>query len=173
MLSNLHPFSRSRFGPLSLVLVLVLMASRAGNAQQDPESEANVIQFQLDSLKREVSKRILSDVDKKEIRSCDRDKAQFLKQCRVLETEYPEVEKRLNEAKLGNGDPNSPAIQSLMEKKFILEKTCDDRFSADPRGKQCQSGEKKREVELNKALTKDSQYQKLLKKSQTKPSEHL
>jgi hypothetical protein len=117
-------------------------------------------QMTLDSLRRAITKRILTDGDKKEIRACEREKSQFLKDCRLAETGTAELERKINEAKLNSADPNAPEIQALLEKKFALEKTCDDRFSATKRGKQCLSGEKKRQKALEKALKEDKDYQK-------------
>jgi hypothetical protein len=130
----------------------------------------------LDSLQREIRKRILSDADKKEIRACDREKAKFLKDCRS-DSAYARVDHDLNEAKLHGADMNDPSVQALMEKKFAAEKVCDDRYAAQPRGKQCLAGEDKRRKALEKALKADKQYQSLLKKSEPNPAplgaEHL
>lgn len=130
----------------------------------------------LDSLQRVIQRRILSDADKKEIRACDREKTKFLKDCRS-DSAYARVDHDLNEAKLHGADMNDPAVQALMEKKFAAEKICDDRYAAQPRGKQCLSGEDKRRKALDKALKADKQYQSLLKKSEPNPApigaEHL
>jgi hypothetical protein len=117
--------------------------------------------------------RILSASDKKEIRACDREKTEFLKQCRTSEPTTGEVDRRLNDAKLGGANPNDPAIQALLEKKFQLEKACDDRFTATLRGKQCLAGGRKRQEALDKALAVDKEYQKLWKRSQAISSEPL
>ncbi len=130
-------------------------------------------QFSLDSLRRVITKRILSDADKKEIRSCDREKAQFLKQCREADPVTADVDKRLNQAKLTSADPNEPAIQALMERKFTLEKGCDDKYTATARGKQCVSGEQKRQAALEKALAKDKAYQALRLRAEAVGSQHL
>jgi hypothetical protein len=124
-------------------------------------------------LQRVISRRILSDADKKEIRACEREKSQFLKQCRASDSATALVDKRLNEAKTMGTDPNDPAIQALLEKKFALEKACDDAFNALARGKQCLAGEDKRRVALQKALKLDKQYQSMLKKTQVPGPEPL
>lgn len=139
-------------------------------AEASPELAA---QFSLDSARRAIQLRILTPTDKKEIRACDREKTEFLKQCRASEPASLELDRKLNEAKLGGANPNDPAIQALLEKKFLLEKTCDDRYNATARGKQCLSGEQKRQSALNQALAGDKDYQKLRKRSQTAPSQPL
>jgi hypothetical protein len=122
----------------------------------------------LDSLRRVIERRTYSDADKKEIRACDREKAKFLKECRS-DSAYARVDRDLNDAKLHGADMNDPAVQALMEKKFAAEKACDDRYAAQPRGKQCLAGEEKRRKALEKALKADKQYQSLLKRSQPNP----
>jgi hypothetical protein len=135
--------------------------------------EEGTIQASLDSAKREITKRILNDEDKRSIRSCDREKARFLKQCREANPGNAEADRKLNEAKLGNADPNDPAIQALMEKKFTLEKVCDDKFTATPLGGKCRSGERKRQTAVEKALGKDKAYQALLRRSRAADPDHL
>ena len=118
----------------------------------------------LDSLQREITRRILSDADKKELRACDREKSQFLKECRASDTAQARVDRQITEAKLSGADPNDPAVAALLERKFSFEKGCDDRYTATPRGKQCLAGEGKRRAALEKALKRDKPYQALLKK---------
>ncbi len=127
----------------------------------------------VDSARRAISTRILSATDKKEIRACDREKTEFLKQCRKAEPATAEVDERLNEAKRNSANPNDPAIQALLQKKFLLEKACDDRFTATSRGKQCLDGEQKRRVELDKAIRADKGYQKLWNRYQASKSKTL
>lgn len=141
-----------------LALAAAAAASPASTAQ-DP-----ALLNSLDSLKREITRRILSDADKKEIRACDREKAQFLKGCRA-DTAYARTDRELNDAKLHGADMNDPAVQALMERKFFAEKACDDRFAAMARGKQCLAGEGTRRQALEKALKADKAYQSLLKKA--------
>jgi hypothetical protein len=139
----------------------------AGTARAQPGAppqDPNVLNS-LDSLKRVITRRILSDGEKKEIRSCDREKSQFLKQCRSSDTAHAQVDRLITDAKLRGADPNDPAVAALLERKFTYEKACDDRYSATPRGKQCLSGEGKRREALEKALKQDKQYQSLLKKA--------
>ncbi|GEM_PF-2309261 len=130
-------------------------------------------QASLDSLRRVITKRILSDADKKEIRACDREKTQFLKQCRETDPATAGVDKSLNEAKLKSADPNDPAIQALMEKKFTLEKGCDDKYLATAHGKQCHTGEQKRQATLEKALAQDKAYQALRMRAEAVGDQHL
>ncbi|MDB5047074.1 MAG: hypothetical protein JWO30_145, partial [Fibrobacteres bacterium] len=127
----------------------------------------------LDSLKRVITRRILSEAEKKDIRACDREKSQYLKQCRNNDSTGAKVDQQLTEAKKSGADLNDPAIQALLERKFALEKACDDAFTATARGKQCLAGEGKRRDALEKALKKDKQYQALLKKSEVPGSETL
>ena len=49
----------------------------------------------LDSLQREITRRILSDADKKELRACDREKSQFLKECRAADTAQVRVDRQI------------------------------------------------------------------------------
>lgn len=163
---------------LSLAFASALMLSAALPAAAQPSAtpvDPSVLNS-LDSLQRVVQRRILSDADKKEIRACDREKAKFLKDCRS-DSAYARVDRDLNDAKLHGADMNDPAVQALMEKKFAAEKACDDRYAAQPRGKQCLAGEEKRRKALDKALKADKQYQSLLKKSEPNPAplgaEHL
>lgn len=156
---------------LGLGLHLGLDPARAQPPLSMPDQGS--AQFSLDSLRRVITKRILSDADKREIRSCDREKTQFLKQCREADPVTADVDKRLNEAKLKSADPNDPAIQALMERKFTLEKGCDDKFAATARGKQCVSGEQKRQAALEKALAKDKAYQDLRLRAEAVGSQHL
>ena len=135
---------------------------------QDP----NVLNS-LDSLRRVIDRRILSDADKKELRACDREKSQYLKQCRTADTATAQVDRRLTEAKQAGADLNDPAIQALLERKFVLEKACDDAYTALPRGKQCLAGEGKRREALEKALKQDKQYQAWLKKTEDPGPEPL
>jgi hypothetical protein len=153
-----------------------VFAASAPAAAQPPTPQDPGVLNSLDSLGRVIQRRILSDADKKEIRACDREKAQFLKVCRT-DTAYARVDRELNDAKLHGADMNDPAVQALMEKKFSAEKACDDAFLALPRGKQCLGGENKRRQALEKALKADKQYQSLLKRADAGPvpagAEHL
>lgn len=162
-----------RMGLAAATLMAVSFLAAAAGAQPMPSPQDPGLLNSLDSLKREITRRILSDAEKKEIRSCDREKSQFLKQCRASDTANAEVDRKITDAKLNGADPNDPAVAALMERKFVLEKACDDRFTATPRGKQCLAGEGKRRKALDKALLKDKQYQALLKKSEARASETL
>lgn len=117
-----------------------------------------------DSLRREIEKRTYSDADKKEIRACNREKTDFLRQARSAEAEYAKTDKSLNEAKLAGGSLEDPAIQALMERKFSFEKRFDDAYRATPGGKKCVDGELRRHKAVTAALAKDKQYQTLLKR---------
>ncbi len=128
---------------------------------------AAALQFSLDSAQRDMRRKILSDVDKKEIRTCEREKSLALKQCRDAQATRAGLEYNLNQAKLKGGDPNDPVVQSTMEQLFGLEKACDDQYNATPRAKQCLSGEQKRQAALEKVLAADKAYQGLLKKSKS------
>lgn len=151
---------------LAFVLAILLPAapSRAqpGQPPQDP-----ALMNSIDSLKRVITRRILSDAEKKEIRACDREKSQYLRQCRAADTAGAGVDRRIMDAKRNGADLNDPAVQALLERKFALEKACDDAFAALPRGKQCLAGESKRRRALEKALKKDKEYQSLLKRAES------
>ena len=157
------------FAAIAAALALAVQArAQPGAPPQDP-SALN----RLDSLKRVITRRILSDADKKDIRSCDREKFQYLKQCRAADSGSAQVDRKISEAKQSGADPNDPAVQALLERKFALEKACDDAFAATPRGKQCLAGEGKRRDALDKALQRDKPYQALLKKTEAAGPEPL
>ena len=146
-----------------LAAAAVSASAQAPDLPQDP-----AVLNSLDSLERVIQRRILGDADKKEIRACDREKAQFLKSCRA-DSAYVRVDRELNDAKLHGADMNDPAVQALMQKKFSAEKACDAAFLALPRGKQCRAGEEKRRKALAKALKSDKRYQSLLKRADPGP----
>jgi hypothetical protein len=157
-------------------LLVVAAAPRSVRAQLgSPASEAAdpTVAMSLDSLRRVINLRVLSDADKKAIRACDRDKSRFLKEARAAEPGYAQVDKSLNEAKLAGADPNEPSIQALMEKKFTFEKSFDQRFYATPVGRKCSEGDERHAKALAKALEKDKEYQALLKKARNLPSQSL
>ncbi len=153
-------------------LILAVLAANASAQPVAPPQDPNLI-GRIDSLHRAITRRILSDADKQEIRSCDREKAQFLKQCRGGDTAYARVDRQITEAKLNGADPNDPAVAALLEKKFSYEKACDDGYTSTPRGKQCAAGEGKRREALGKALKQDKLYQALVKKSESNPANSL
>lgn len=152
----------------TLFLAPAIRAQPGGPSPQDP-----AVLNSLDSLKRVITRRILSDAEKKDIRSCDREKTRFLTQCRTADTANAEIDRKITDAKLRGADPNDPAVAALMERKFTVEKACDDKFTATARGKQCLMGEGKRREALDKALKKDKQYQALLKKTELPGPETL
>lgn len=151
--------------PYRILFSLLLFLAASAPAQPASTPQDPALLNSLDSLKREITRRILSDADKKEIRSCDRGKAEFLKGCRA-DTAYARTDRELNDAKLHGADMNDPAVQALMERKFRAEKACDDKYGALAAGKQCLAGEAKRRKALEKALKADKQYQALLKKAE-------
>lgn len=151
-----------------LFLTPAIRAQPGGPSPQDP-----AVLNSLDSLKRVITRRILSDAEKKDIRSCDREKTRFLTQCRTADTANAEIDRKITDAKLRGADPNDPAVAAQMEKKFTVEKACDDKFTATARGKQCLTGEGKRREALDKALKKDKQYRTLLKKTELPGPETL
>lgn len=126
-----------------------------------------------DSLRRVIEKRTYSDADKKEIRTCGREKTEFLKLARSADPEYAKVDQALNQAKLSGANPNDPAIMALMERKFAFEKAFDERYTATPKGKKCTEGEARRHKAVTAALEKDKPYQDLLKRIAASSSDHL
>jgi hypothetical protein len=165
-----------RYPPILLMALMALCLGGFGLAPAQPPMsmpDEGSAQASMDSLRREITKRILSDAEKKDIRACEREKSQFLKQCRTADTAHAGVDRRLNDAKLQSANPNDPAIQALLERKFTLEKGCDDKYSATARGKQCLSGEQKRQAALEKALAKDKGYQALKQRAEAVGAEHL
>lgn len=169
---------RSRGGARGAALagIMALAVSLLGGENRaqlpSPPRDPDILNS-LDSLKRVITVRILSDADKKEIRSCNQEKSAFLRQCRAADTANAGVDALINEAKLRGANQGDPAIQALMEKKFAREKACDDAFNAKPRGKQCLAGENRRRIALEKALKGDSAYQGLLRRSESTASESL
>ena len=151
------PARRSFLAAWAFAACLALTAARIDAQPGAPPQDPNVLNS-LDSLQREITRRILSDADKKELRACDREKSQFLKECRASDTAQARVDRQITEAKLSGADPNDPAVAALLERKFSFEKGCDDRYTATPRGKQCLAGEGKRRTALDKALKRDKQY---------------
>ncbi len=154
-------------------LILILIPQKGFSQPPQSMPEIGAAQFSADSLKRVITKRILSDAGKKEIRSCEKEKTQSLNHCRNSDSTFAEVNRKINDAKLTNANPNDPAIQSLLEKKFALEKSCDDAFNSTAKGKQCLVGENQRKQALDRALAKDKGYQKLIERSQSMGTEHL
>lgn len=159
-------------GARLFILALLSMAAISHAQLPSPPRNPDALNS-VDSLKRVITRRILSDADKKAIRSCDREKYAFLKKCRDADTANAGVDRRLNEAKLKGANQADTAVQSLLEKKFLYEKGCDDVFAATAKGKQCLAGETERRAALEKALKKDAAYQELLRKSEAEVSGSL
>jgi hypothetical protein len=171
-MANATPFVNAPLAVAAFIACLALAAGRIEAQPGAPPQDPNVLNS-LDSLQRAITRRILSDADKKELRACDREKSQFLKECRASDTAQTRVDRQISDAKLSGADPNDPAVAALLERKFSFEKACDDRYTATPRGKQCLAGEGKRRTALEKALKQDKQYQALLKKIEAKGPEPL
>lgn len=185
----MHPIIRTRLlsiasgalAGLCLLLGVAVFCTAAGAAGSNYTGSASALDTPLDhnlvakadSLRRVIEKRTYSDADKKEIRACGREKTDFLKQARSADPEYAKVDQALNQAKLSGGNPNDPAIMSLMEKKFSYEKAFDERYIATPKGKKCTEGEARRSKAVAAALEKDKQYQELLKRIAASSSDHL
>lgn len=156
----------------ALILTASLLAGASRAQMPSPPRDPDLLNS-LDSLKRAITVRILSDADKKEIRACNQEKTAFLKQCRAADSANAGVDALINEAKLRGANQGDSAIQALMERKFAREKACDEAFLAKPRGKQCLAGENRRRLALEKALKTDSAYQGLLRRSEATASESL
>ena len=146
----------------ALVMGLCVAKAPAQGSVQAPNAQTLA---RLDSLEHALSKRILGEGDKREIRACGRGKSEFLKRLRSGDSAYAGVDRDLNAAKLAGADPNQPSIVALMEKKFAFEKSFDDRYASTSEGKACIQGEAKRRRALAQALEKDKEYQTLLKKA--------
>lgn len=125
---------------------------------------------QADSLRRHIERTTYTDADKKELKACNREKTDFLKQARGADPEYAKTDAALRDAKLAGADMNDPAVLSLMERKFGFEKAFDDKYLATPKGKKCAEGELKRHKAVEAALKKHKGYQDLLKRIETAPS---
>ena len=171
-MENRSEIGKGRRRSAVLALAATLLAGTCWAQMPSPPRDPDILNS-LDSLKRAITVRILSDADKKEIRACNQEKSAFLKQCRAADTANAGVDALINEAKLKGATQNDPAIMALMERKFAREKACDDAFLAKPRGKQCLAGENRRRLALEKALEKDSAYQGLLRRSEATASESL
>lgn len=146
-------------------------ATPPGLAEKAPLDPALVAK--ADSLRRAIERRTYSEADKKEIRACDREKSDFLKQARAADPEFGKVDKALLEARIAGGSPNDPAVLSLLERKFVLEKAFDERYAATARGKTCNAGAARRLKAVTAALEKDTTYQDLLKRIAASSSDHL
>jgi hypothetical protein len=162
-----------RYSFAALLLALLVPVAFAQLDGSAAEAADPAIAMKIDSLRRAINLRTLSDADKKEIRSCDRDKAAFLKAARAAEPGYAPVDKALTEAKLAGANPNDSAVMALLEKKFGYEKAFDQRFYADARGKKCGDGDARRAKALARALEKDKRYQALLQRARTDPLRSL
>lgn len=151
--------------------------SRAAPGQAHPQVEKLPLDPELvhkaDSLRRAIEKRTYSAADKKEIRACDRGKAEFLKKARAADPECARTDKLLNEAKLAGGNPNDPAIAALLEKKFAQEKAFDDKYLATSEGRKCVEGEARRRKAVAAALDKDKDYQGILRRIAAASPDHL
>lgn len=126
-----------------------------------------------DSLRRHIERTTYTDADKKSLKACNREKADFLKQARGADPEYAKTDNALREAKLAGADMNDPAVLALMERKFNYEKTFDDRYLATPKGKRCAEGEQKRHKAVEAALKRHKEYQDLIKRIESAPSSTL
>lgn len=159
-----------------LLLGLAGFGATAANAGPgsplDTPLDHNLV-AKADSLRRVIEKRTYSDADKKEIRTCGREKTDFLKQARTADPEYAKVDQALNQAKLSGANPNDPAIMSLMERKFAFEKAFDERYIATPKGRKCTEGEARRHKAVTAALEKDKPYQEILKRIAASSPDHL
>lgn len=170
------PISKANINLGWILVLLFLMLSTTNSTWAQPNNsmqDQGQAQASLDSLRREITKQILSDAEKKSVRNCDREKTEFLKTCREFDSQNALVTKQLNEAKMNSSNPNDPAIQILLEKKFNLEKKCDEKYRALPKGKACISQEAKRQKELEQVLSKNQVYQNLKKKADAVGAEHL
>lgn len=157
-------------GTALVVIATALATSAQPNISMQDQGQA---QASLDSLRRVITKQILSDAEKKAIRICEREKMEFLNTCRVSDSANAQITKQLNEAKMSSSSPNDPAIQLLLEKKFNLEKKCDEKYQALLKAKTCMAQEAKRQKVLELSLTKNKEYQALKKKAEAVGSEQL
>lgn len=156
-----------------IVTALGISVADAGpGSPLDTPLDHNLV-AKADSLRRVIEKRTYSDADKKEIRTCGREKTEFLRQARSADPEYAKVDQALNQAKLSGANPNDPAIMTLMERKFAFEKAFDEGYVATPKGKKCAEGEARRHKAVTTALEKDKSYQKLLKSIAASSPDHL
>ena len=154
--------------------ILLLLLSAFPVLSQSPQLPQDAAaSFSLDSLQRVIARRILGPADKQEMRSCQQEKSRALQLCRERDPARAQVDSQINQAKRSGGDPNDPAIQALMERKFNLERSCDEAFNAKPAGKRCLAGEAKRRKALEQALKRDPEYRKLSEALPPAGSQHL
>lgn len=157
---------------LGVTAICVAAANSGPGFPLDTPLDHNLV-AKADSLRRVIEKRTYSDADKKEIRTCGREKTDFLRQARSADPEYAKVDQALNQAKLSGANPNDPAIMTLMERKFAFEKAFDERYVATPKGKKCTEGESRRHKAVTAALEKDKSYQEILKSIAASSPDHL
>ncbi len=129
----------------------------------DPETlrRRMVLQRQADSLAREVTRGLLTDLDKRDIRTCDSAKRVFLQDLRQRDTNYAHIDNRLRQAKLNRADPNSNSVRSLLEAKFRKEERFEQTYLATLPGAGCHEKESKRYARIQAALNVHAEYQSL------------
>lgn len=155
----------------AVLLIPALLHSQPMRAPAPPLDPALVAQ--ADSLRRHIERTTYTDADKKELKACNREKSDFLKQARGADPEYAKTDKALREAKLAGADMNDPAVLALMEKKFTFEKAFDDKYLATAKGKKCAEGELQRHRAVEAALGKHKAYQDLLKRVNASSADHM
>jgi hypothetical protein len=157
--------SRSAAAILLFALSAFAQPMRAPAPPLDP-----ALVSKADSLRRHIERTTYTDADKKELKACNREKTDFLKQARGADPEYAKTDHALREAKLAGADMNDPAVLALMERKFTFEKTFDDKYLATPKGKHCAEGELKRHKAVAAALKRHKEYQDQMRRIEAAPS---
>lgn len=124
--------------------------------------------FKIDSLEREIRKRVLTDADKKQISQCARVQRQFLQERRAAMPEVAEVDSALRELKLKRVRPDDPQAERLMSRKFSLEQGFENAWQATAEGKRCTDADAKRRSAGDAALKADAQYRALQERMKRK-----
>ena len=117
-----------------------------------------------DSLEREIRKRVLTPIDKQDIRRCNQDKLAFLRKLRAANPEVAVVDSSLRAAKLKAQSPDDPESMRLMERKYSFEKSFEEAYLATSEGQSCGTGEVRRRKQGDAALLKDREYEKVLRR---------
>lgn len=159
---------RAAAAALFLTLPVLAQPMRSPAPPLDPALVAKA-----DSLRRHIERTTYTDADKKELKACNREKADFLKQARGADPEYAKTDHALREAKLAGAGMNDPAVLSLMERKFAFEKAFDEKYLATPKGKRCAEGELKRHRAVEAALKRHKGYQDLIERIEAAPDTHM
>ena len=155
--------------PREFVPILALVLGAAPLLAMSDE-EMFQAREKMDSLQRETEKRIFPVAEQKTWRQCIRGKREFLEKGRKSDPAFAENDTLVRKAKLSRVSPEDPEVRKLMERKFLLEKSLEDRYQATPDGGRCREVEDGRRKKLQAALGADPEYLKW--KRRAEPAEN-